>query len=159
MQTIYYRFTHKLHLSVVSFRSSRLRTLSMTFPWEWACLTSMERFSESVGAATFSLFVITLSHLLLSFQAWHMDTHVCRHSIKCSPRSALTGIITLCRGGSQLHPRNLVCVLAGHLGNMNELMLAGALAGAEMSMRDAGKGRAGLDEIKCYGLREEVGLR
>jgi hypothetical protein len=27
---------------------------------------------------------------------------------------------------------------AGHLGNMNELMLAGALMGVEMSMRDAG---------------------
>jgi alanine-glyoxylate transaminase/serine-glyoxylate transaminase/serine-pyruvate transaminase len=27
---------------------------------------------------------------------------------------------------------------AGHLGNMNELMLVSALAGAEMAMRDAG---------------------
>jgi hypothetical protein len=32
-----------------------------------------------------------------------------------------------------------MCTTAGHLGNMNELMLAGALAGAEMSMRDAGE--------------------
>lgn len=31
----------------------------------------------------------------------------------------------------------IVCS-AGHLGNMNELMLVSALAGAEMAMRDAG---------------------
>ncbi len=58
---------------------------------------------------------------------------LCQHSSECVQR-----VYSLFwRHPHAVHHMCVGCA-AGHLGNMNELMLVSALAGAEMAMRDAG---------------------